>query len=98
MRVSTITGLCLCVCVTLLNSSCKHMVKEEPLDKACNNSIQETTTLLEQRREQLDKTQLSQIDNLLTAAKIHQQHQKFAECQDTAQRALLLVRHYQPHE
>lgn len=98
MRLSTITGLCLCLCVTMLNSSCKRMLKEEPLDKACNNSIQETTRLLGQLHEQLDKNELGQIDNLITAAKINQQHQKFAECQDKAQRALLLVRQHQHNE
>jgi hypothetical protein len=98
MRLSTITGLCLCLCVALMNNGCKRMVKEEPLDLACNKSIQGTTSLLGEVREQLEKNQLGQIENLLTAAKIDQQHQKFAECHDKAQRARLLLRQFQHSE
>ena len=95
MRLCTISGICLCLIMALANNGCKRMLKEEPLDLACNKSIQSATTLLEKTRTQLEHYQLQQIENLITAAKINQQHQEFPACHDKAQRALQLLQHDQ---
>ena len=92
MHLTTITGLSLCLCIALSGSACKRVVKkDEPLEAACNKSIKNAATLLDAARAQLEKYQINQIENLLTAAKIEQQHQQFAECQDKAQRAIHLL-------
>ncbi len=95
MRLTTITGLSLCLFIALNASACKRMVKkDEPLEAACNKSIKNVSTLLGESRAQLEKNQISQIENLLTAAKIEQQHQQYAECQDKAQRAQILLQQH----
>ena len=63
-----------------------------PLDTQCNQDIKHANEHLKTSSGELDKAAQNTIENLIQAAKIQQQHAKYPDCIDKAQRALTLLK------
>lgn len=94
MPAPTISALLLCLLLAVTLSGCKRLVKEETLEVACDKSLKNAQTLLAEHQGKLDKTEATTIENLLTSAKIDQQHLHYATCHDKASRAVQLLEQY----
>lgn len=90
----TKTLLLICVLSIGLSMGCKRLVKDEPLDVACERTLKEVNKLLESSRAELDKTVIRQSENLLSAAQVDQQFKRYAECFDKGSRAQQLVQQH----
>lgn len=63
-----------------------------PLNIQCNQDIKSANEHLKTRSGELDKVAQNTTENLIQAAKIQQQHAKYPDCIDKAQRALTLLK------
>ena len=63
-----------------------------PLDVQCDNDIKLASRHLNASKEDLEKDMLEKLTNLISAAKIQQQHGTYPACIDKAQRALTLLK------
>ena len=62
------------------------------LDIQCDRDIKSASRQLNDETNTFDKATRTMIQNLILAAKIQQQHGKFPDCIDKAQRALTLLK------
>lgn len=98
MRRALIITELLCLFILFSQSACVRKAYEEPLDVTCAQSLKIAQQQLAALRNKLDKEEALQLENLITAAKIEQQHKKFPVCADHAQRAVILLEQYSKRE
>lgn len=89
-----ISALILCLLLAATLPGCKRLVKEETLEVSCDKSLKNAQGLLAGHHDKLDKTEATAIENLVTSAKIDQQHLHYATCHDKASRAVQLLEQY----
>lgn len=61
------------------------------VDIRCENDIKLASNKFQKLGNELDKSTANQLSNLIKAAKIQQQHQRFVDCSEKAQRAIDLM-------
>lgn len=76
---------------SLLLTSCAQRGKQEPIHVTCDRLISQATASLKQQDKTLGKEIREKITNLIQAARIEQQHRKFSNCVDKAERANSLI-------
>jgi hypothetical protein len=88
----------LCLIILFSQSACVRRAYEEPLDITCAQSLQTAQQQLASARSKLEKDETTQLENLIRAATIEQQHNKFPACAEQAQRAVILLEQYSKRE
>jgi len=80
------------IILVLVSSSNCNRHKALPVDKRCNNSIEQADKMLKDKPNSHNKADTERIKNLIKAAKIQQQHGRFNSCVDKTNRALTLMK------
>ena len=96
-RTPNITEL-LCLFILFSQTACMRKTYEEPLEVTCARSLKTAQQQQVTQQAKLDKEEAVQLENLITAAKIEQQLNKFPACADKAQRAVILLEQYSERE
>ncbi len=84
------TTLALLILILVTSTSCSRN-KVLPVHEQCSKDIEQVSQLLKQKSKSYNKTETNRIQNLVTAAKIQQQHERFNVCVDKMNRALTLM-------
>lgn len=77
--------------LSLFMTGCAKKGKQESIDSQCQRLIEKARELHAQEAKSRDKVLAEQVANLITAAKIDQEHKDFAQCIDKSTRAIKLL-------
>lgn len=72
-------------------AGCLRQPKTESMDVQCPRLIKQAQDVYTNKARNQDKTIADQAANLITGAKIDQEHQEFIQCMDKASRAIKLI-------
>ena len=77
--------------LSLSLAGCAHKPKYESMNVQCPRLIRQAQDLYSKNAKSRDKVIANQVANLITAAKIDQEHQEFTQCMDKSSRAIKLM-------
>lgn len=77
--------------LVLLIAGCVHRTKQETMDTQCPRLITQAQALYSKQAKTRDKVIADQAANLITGAKIDQEHREYIQCMDKASRAIKLL-------
>jgi hypothetical protein len=72
-------------------AGCLRKTNTEPMSVQCPRLIKQAQDLYDSKAKSSDKAVANQAANLITGAKIDQEHQEFIQCMDKASRAIKLI-------
>jgi len=85
------TSLALLVLILAVSNSNCSSHKKLPVPEQCDTDIEKVSQLLKEKSKTYNKADTQRIQNLISAAKIQQQHGRFIDCTEKMNRALTLM-------
>lgn len=88
MRQTTLISILI---VSVMATGCLNRNKQETTDQQCLRLVKKAEELQTQLAKTREKIVADQVANLITAAKIDQEHKNFPQCVDKSTRAIKLL-------